>query len=275
MTNYPRERPGDGRYKLVALDLDDTLLGANKQIAPQDLEAVRQCIDAGVEVVIATGRSKWTTWPVAKEIGPDIPLICNTGGVTFDGAGQIIRHLNIPLELARGMLQHMRKEQIPVRVDVGDDVFFTQQPGFTIPHLEGKFAPDLADTLAAAPDQMVVWGAEATEWVIKHYSYLEGVLQLLVLPSIDEPRVVHLLHPRATKGNALEDYCRRQGIERRETIAFGDSLNDFSMLSYAGLGVAMAMHEPRLRLVADVILAEDETVADGLRRHVLQASVPR
>lgn len=273
MTSNPRERTHEEQYKLIALDLDDTLLDADKQIAQRDLEAVRQCISAGVEVVIATGRSKWTTWPVAEQIGPDIPLICNTGGITFDGTGQPIRHLTLPLELARDMLHHMRKADIPARVDVGDNVFFTEQPDFVIPKLQGTLAADLADNLAGAPDQMVVWGAEATEWVVKHYSYLEGELQLLVLPSIDEPRVVHILHPRATKGSALADYSRRQGIERRETIAFGDSLNDFSLLSYAGMGVAMAFHEPRLRLVADKVLRDGETIADVLQQYVLSTSV--
>lgn len=258
-----------GEFKLIAFDLDDTLLDANKQIAADDMAEIRRCIDAGVEVVIATGRSRWTTYHVAEEIGPDIPIICNTGGITFDGSGQRIRHLTLPLELTRDMLLRMRKEDIPARVDIGDDVFFTMQPDAEIMNLlQGTVAPDLADNVTAAPDQMVVWGAEATEWVIKHYSYLEGELQLLVLPSIDEPRVVHILHPRATKGGALEDYARRQGIKRRETMAFGDSLNDFSLLSYAGLGVAMAVHEPRLRLVADKVLRPEQTIAHVLRRYV-------
>lgn len=270
MTDIERSAIETGsRYKLVAFDLDDTLLGPDKQIAPADLHAVNECIRSGVEVVIATGRSKWTTWPVAEEIGPDVPIICNTGGITFDGDGQRLRHLTLPLELARGMLQHMATEDIPVRVDVGDDVFVSREMEFSIPNLHAQVRDDLPRTLQDAPEQMVVWGAEATEWVIKHYSYLEGDLQLLVLPSIDEPRVVHILHPRATKGGALEDYARRQGIERAETIAFGDSLNDFSLLSYAGMGVAMAMHEPRLQLVADKVMRDGQTIADVLNKYVL------
>lgn len=264
-----KERNKPSRYKLVALDLDDTLLDADKNIAPRDLQTIRRCMSEGIEVAIATGRSRWTTLPVAEQIGGPVPLICNTGGITFDATGQRIRHLTLSLELARAMLEHMETEGIPARVDVGKDVLFTQEPGFTIPNLPARPQADLPRTLSTAPDQMVVWGAEATEWVVKHYSYLEGELQLLVLPSIDEPRVVHILHPRATKGGALEDYARRQGIEREETIAFGDSLNDFSLLSYAGLGVAMAVHEPRLQLVADKVLRNGETIADVLERHVL------
>lgn len=267
---FVSRRPNDAnRFKLVAFDLDDTLLGPDKRIAPRDLEAVRDCMAAGVEVVIATGRSRWTTWPVAREIGGDIPLICNTGGVVFDGGGERIRHLTLPLELARQMLKHMEAEDIPARVDVGENVFFTREPGFQIPHLDATLNTNLPRTLDSGPDQMVVWNPEATEWVVKHYSYLEGELQLLVLPSIDEPRVVHILHPRATKGSALADYARRRGVEREETMAFGDSLNDFSLLSYAGLGVAMADHEPRLRLVADKVLGNGETIADVLYKYVL------
>src|SRR5690606_28392369 len=89
-----------------------------------------------------------------------------------------------------------------------------------------------------------------------------------------EPYVVHILHPRATKGAALAEYCRLRGIERRETIAFGDSLNDFSLLSYAGLGVAVADSEPRLRLVADKVMEPHETLADVLGMVVLNGCRP-
>lgn len=266
---HPEASREKNRFKLVALDLDDTLLGPDKSIDARDLAAVRQCMAQGVEIVIATGRSRWTTEPVAREIGGDIPLICNTGGVVFDGNGERLRHLTLPLELARTMVARMLAEDIPVRVDVGDDVFFSQEPEFPIPHLDVTVRSDLEEVLTEGPEQMVVWGPEATEWVVKHYSYLEGDLQLLVLPSIDEPRVVHILHPRATKGGALADYARRRGIRREQTMAFGDSLNDFSLLSYAGMGVAMADHEPRLQLVADKVLRNGETIADVLYERVL------
>ena len=71
------------------------------------------------------------------------------------------------------------------------------------------------------------------------------------------------------KGAALADYCHGRGIRRDETVAFGDSLNDFTMLSYAGLGVAVADSEPRLRLVADKVMEPGETLADVLYEHVL------
>lgn len=256
-------------FKLVAFDLDDTLLNSDKEIEPRDLEAVERCIAAGVEVVIATGRSKWTTLPVANQLGEDIPIICNTGGTTYDRSGRRIRHLTLPLDLTRAMLRHMEDAGIPARVDAGDDVFFTEDPGFTIPHLNPRIEPNLARTLETGPEQIVLWGGEASEWVVKHYSYLEGDLQLLVLPNLDEPHFVHILHPRASKGGALADYARRQGIGRGETMAFGDSLNDFSLLSYAGLGVAMPVHEPRLQLVADKVLGPEQSIADVLHEYVL------
>lgn len=258
-----------GRFKLVALDIDYTLLGADQRIAPKDLEAVRRCIDHGVEVVLATGRTKPTTVPVAEQIGPDIPMICNTGGIIYDTGGNVIRRLTLPMELAKDMLRQMQADDIAVRVDAGDQFFYSHTPERPIPGLDGIVAPDLVDRLPTAPDQVIVWGRERTEWVIKRFSYLEGDVQLLVLPSLDEPRVVHILHPRATKGAALSDYCRRRGIERRATIAFGDSLNDFSLLSYAGMGVAVADSEPRLHLVADKVMTYEETLADILEQYVL------
>lgn len=265
-------RDGTGRFKLVALDIDYTLLGSDQKIAPADLDAVRRCIDRGVEVVLATGRTKPTTVPVAEQIGTSIPMICNTGGIIFDAEGEVVRRMTLPFELAKDMLREMEAEDIPVRVDAGDRFFYTEQPERLFPGLEGLITRDVADKLPAAPDQIVVWGRERTEWVIKRFSYLEGDVQLLVLPSHDEPRVVHILHPRATKGAALSDYCRRRGIQRNETIAFGDSLNDFSLLSYAGVGVAVADSEPRLHLVADKVMTPEETLADVLEHYVLRDS---
>lgn len=261
--------PQKGGYRLIALDIDDTLLGPDKTIVSTDLTAIRRCMDAGIEVVLSTGRTRRTTLPVAEQIGGSIPIICTTGGVTYDGDGNTIRRLTIPTELARKMLYHLRRAGIAAFVDKDEDIHYTMQPEWVYPGLEGTVSPDLADTLTDAPDQIIVWGRDNTEWVIKHFSYLEGDVQLLVLPSHDDARVVHILPPTATKGNALADYCRRKGIKRRETTAFGDSLNDFSMLSYAGLGVAVADSEPRLRLVADKVMDDDETIADVLYRHVL------
>lgn len=263
------------RFKLVALDIDDTLVGRDQRIAPADLAAVRRCIEQGVEVVLATGRTRPTTLPVAEQIGYDIPTICNTGGIVYDAEGRIVRRLTLPVDLVKDMLEQMREDDIPVRVDAGGTFLFSHRPLLTLPGLEGEVVPDIADRLPAPPDQIIVFGRRETEWVIRRFSYLEGEVQLLVLPSHDEPYVVHILHPKATKGAALADYCRERGIERRETIAFGDSLNDFTLLSYAGMGVAVADSEPRLRLVADKVMTDEETVADVLEEYVLSSQPPR
>lgn len=260
-------RPGP--YGLVALDIDYTLINADQRIAPHDLDAIRRCMERGVEVVLATGRTKPTTIPVAEQIGPDIPMICNTGGIIYDADGHIVRRLTLPLDLSRSLLTQMKADDIPVRVDADGQFFFSHTPLRSFPGLEAVVTPDIAERLATPPDQIIVFGREPTEWVIKHFSYLEGEVQLLVLPSHDEPRVVHILHPLATKGAALAEYCRRRGIERRATIAFGDSLNDFSLLSFAGMGVAVADSEPRLHLVADKVMTHEETLADVLETYVL------
>ena len=224
------------RFKLVALDIDDTLVGRDQTIAPGDLAAIRRCIEAGVEVVLATGRTRPTTRPIAEQIGYDVATICNTGAITYDARGGVLRRLTVPFDLAREMLAEMRKDDIPVRVDAAGRFLFSHKPLLTPPGLEGEIVPDVAERLPSAPDQIIVFGRQESEWVIRRFSYLEGEVQLLVLPSHDEPYVVHILHPRATKGAALAKYCRLRGIERRETIAFGDSLNDFSLLSYRGPG---------------------------------------
>jgi len=259
------------RFRLVALDIDDTLLGLDSRLSPRDAAAVRRLRQEGIEVILATGRTRVTTMPVARQIADDLPMICTTGSVTYDGAGRVLRRKTLPLELARAMLDDMRAAGLKVRADAGDVIYYTEPPEDPRWAPPGVVSPDLADVLPEPPDQMVVWGEDACRWVIRHFSYLEGLVQLLVLPSVDRPRVVHILHPHATKGQALADYCRTRGIDRSQVLAMGDSRNDFSLLSFAGTGVAMGHSDPLLHLVADVVLEEGETVADALEAWVFSA----
>lgn len=250
------------------MDIDDTLLGLDQQLSPRDVAAVRRCREEGIEVILATGRTRLTTLPVARAIADDLPMICTTGGVTYDGAGRVLRRLTVPLSLAQCMLRQMREAGLRARVDVDDVIYYTADPGRNPYAPQGVVDPELGDHLPAPPDQIIVWGEAECRWVIRHFSYLDGAVQLLVLPSHDDPRVIHILHPLATKGHALADYCASRGIDRRQVLAMGDSLNDFSLLSFAGTGVAMGHSDPRLHLVADVVLKKGETVADALEAWV-------
>lgn len=263
------------RFRLVALDIDDTLLGLDSRLSPRDVAAVRRCRKEGIEVILATGRTRVTTIPVARQIADDLPMICTTGSVTYDGAGRVLRRKTLPLDLARAMLDDLRAAGIKVRADAADVIYYTDPPEDPRWAPPGAVLPDLADHLPDPPDQMIVWGEDACRWVIRHFSYLEGLVQLLVLPSVDRPRVVHILHPHATKGQALAEYCSARGIDRSQVLAMGDSRNDFSLLSFAGTGVAMGHSDPLLRLVADVVLDEGETVADALERWVFSQGSPR
>ena len=256
-------------FKLVAFDIDDTLIGIDGRIAPDDLAAIHRCMDEGIEVILVTGRTRPTTLPIAEQIGRPMSMICGTGGVIYAEDGRILQRLTVPLSIAKEILHRMREDDVPVRVDADRKFIFTHRPPAPLLSYDPVVEPDIADRLATAPDQIVVFGREETEWVIKQFSYLQGDVQLLVLPSHDEPNVVHILHPRATKGAALADYCHWRGIRREETVAFGDSLNDFTMLSYAGLGVAVADSEARLRLGADKVMTPGETLADVLSEYVL------
>lgn len=274
--NEAYNTPGAARrFRLVALDIDDTLLGLDRRLSPRDVAAVRRLREAGIEVILATGRTRQTTMPVARQIADDLPMICTTGGVTYDGAGRVLRRLTLPMDVARAMLTDMRAAGIRVRADADDTIFYTELPVNNPWAPPGVFQPDLADHLPAPPDQMVVWGEDHCRWVIRHFAYLDGQVQLLVLPGFDDPRVVHILHPRATKGQALADYCRAKGIPRSQVLAMGDSLNDFSLLSFAGTGVAMGHSDPLLHLVADVILRDGETVADALEAWVFARDADR
>ena len=89
------------KYKLLALDLDHTLLNKDNQISSRNIEAIRAVVDRGVMVTLATGRMFLSALPYAEELGIDLPLITYHGALIKQaGSGQILKHCPVPFEMA-------------------------------------------------------------------------------------------------------------------------------------------------------------------------------
>ena len=97
------------KYKLLALDLDETLLNQEHRISSRNIEAIRAVVNKGIMVTIATGRMYLSALPYARELGIDLPLITYHGALIKQaGSGQILKHSPVPFEKA---LEILRREK--------------------------------------------------------------------------------------------------------------------------------------------------------------------
>ncbi|HWI66194.1 MAG TPA: HAD family hydrolase [Symbiobacteriaceae bacterium] len=259
--------------KLLAFDLDGTLVHDESGIRQADRDAIDEARRAGLDVIIVTGRS----WRGARKVYDDLaltgPCICYLGALTVaGGSGRIVSHR----PLAPGAWELLRdfalKEGLPVTACVGtdqavvdgdlplgdlvaaDSAFSTcQADDFTNWALWNPYttmAPDLAPC-TAPPMMLAVYGDRAVRRTLAAFPNGLPDSQFDLYDKVAGETVLHIWHESVSKGHALAEYCRNRGIRPEEVAAFGDMPMDLSMVEFAGIGVAVPTAHPALQAAAD------------------------
>lgn len=252
------------KYKLIALDLDGTLIGADLRLSAATRAAVAAAESRGATVTLATGRMFKATLPFARELDLTSPLICYQGALVKDPlSGEVLFHRPIPLHLARKAIAVVQALGRHVNVYVDDELYvarLTPEAEAYITHsrVEAHAVGDLLKFLQVEPTKIVVvCQPEATDGVVATLHRKLGE-SLLVVKS--HPIFCEIANLGCGKGQALAHLASHLGVEREETVAIGDNLNDVDMIEWAGWGIAMGHSPPELLAVADAVtgsLAED------------------
>ncbi|HHT46541.1 MAG TPA: HAD family phosphatase [Firmicutes bacterium] len=266
------------KYKLLALDLDHTLLNKDNQISSRNIEAIRAVVDRGVMVTLATGRMFLSALPYAEELGIDLPLITYHGALIKQaGSGQILKHCPVPFEMALEILRLGEESNFHLNLYFNDRLFVKEENDKTRYYQQIASIP--LETVGDLSSFLLQKGLEPTKLTIINMDGRLGEIQqilekkfkphLSILQS--RPFFLEITHRDATKGQALDFLANKEGILSEEIIAMGDSYNDIDMLQYAGLGVAVANAPREVQNVADVITLSnvEDGVAVFLEKHIL------
>ncbi|MBO8129376.1 MAG: HAD family phosphatase [Peptococcaceae bacterium] len=261
-------------YRLIAIDLDDTLLGKDLVIAPRNLQAIRHAKEKGVIVTLATGRMHRSAAAVAQQIGIGGPIIAYQGAsVKNVTTGEVLVHYTVPLALARDIIRVVKPYGYHINVYVNDELYMERltEEGRRYAKLSGVEAHpvgDLREFLKADPTKVVVIsGEDQIEELLQEMKPRFGA-HLHVTKS--KPVFLEFSHPRATKGQALAFLARYYGIDRREVMAIGDGYNDVDMVEYAGLGVVVGTARDEIKHRADYVTSSgEEGVAEAIEKFVL------
>lgn len=263
-------------YRLMAMDLDDTLLTDELKVTGSTKEAMKRAIAQGVHLTIATGRMFASAQQIARQVGINVPIITYQGSLVKNLLDeQVLYERSVPADAALRLYAYCRKNGIHLQTYVDDKLYAAEDNDklrayaaqSNIPY---TIIPDFEQLLASASKHTKMVMIDEPERLDGMVPELKPLLGPDVHLTKSKSHYLECLHREGTKGHALRFLAEYYGIPMEQTIAVGDAWNDREMIEAAGLGVAMANAIPALKEVADfVTLSNNE---DGVR-HVLEKFV--
>jgi Cof subfamily protein (haloacid dehalogenase superfamily) len=262
--------------KLVALDLDGTLVGRDLVLRPRVRKAVARMLAAGVRGCIVTGRMYRASLPFARELRLDAPVICYQGAAVIDPAtDEVLRDVPLPVETVRSIAVLAEEMRVHLQLYRNDEYYCEERNRFSdlyarLANVEPVIVPSLREAFFAshATKAVVVDDPPNAERMMERFrAGLDG--RAYVTRSY--PEFVEMLNPTVDKGEALRFVAERLGIAMSEVLAIGDSWNDTPLLEAAGFGVAMGSSPPELKACADAVVGDvaHDGVAEAIERYVL------
>jgi len=242
--------------RLLAIDIDGTLLNSQVQISPQNLEALRRAHEAGVEIVLVTGRRHAFALPIAQQTGVPLCLISSNGAVTKSLTGEMFHIDYLPLATAKRLCQVMANWRHAMVI-----TFERETPGALVLQSRESFHPSIAgwmaknaqhieqvvpieDCLTCDPIQaMFCGGVDPMREVQRELAASDVARDVTVLRTEYPHRdlsIVDVLHHTCSKGAALSRWAEHRGIAQDQVMAIGDNYNDLEMLHFAGRAFVMA-----------------------------------
>ena len=251
------------KYRLIATDLDGTLLGKDKRPTPSVVGSLRRARDRGVHIAIASGRMTCTQRDLAREMGLDCSMISYNGSVVVQEDGTIVEN-DLDADAMMDIIEYCYDRGYYVQT-YRDDVIFTDRDSPMLRSdmdswsAEIRFGDLREMEPMSAPKVVIVVDPSMTPGIMHDIQAMHPSLSV----TQSSPYVVEIMPPGIDKSYGLRMVCERLGIDREEVVAFGDNKNDISMIGWAGLGVAVANAADELKDVADIVASGE--MSDGVQ----------
>jgi Cof subfamily protein (haloacid dehalogenase superfamily) len=241
--------------RLLATDIDGTLLNPRFQISEGDLAALRQAHAAGIEVVLVTGRRHTFALPIAKQLGFDLWLISSNGAVTRSLSGETFHRDMMPAETCRRLcaaMQEFRGNTVLTFDKETKGAIVLERLDELGPSIRRwleknmeyiEFVVPIEKALVTDPVQAMFCGTLARMGAalrLLEQAGMDGLVTILRTEYADRDlSMIDVLNAGCSKGHALERWAAYRGYPRAEVMAVGDNHNDIEMLEFAGYPVIM------------------------------------
>jgi Cof subfamily protein (haloacid dehalogenase superfamily) len=242
--------------RLIALDIDGTLLNPQYQLSSANLNALTRAHQMGVEIALATGRRHNFALPVAESLGFPVTLISSNGAVTRRSDGELFHVDRLPLETTRHLVRHMAgfRRQLVVTFDrdgkgalalESTDELTVSIQRWIEKNMEFiEFVVPIERALTEAPIQAMFCGtvermAEAQSHLLTDNALMAQITALKTQYDARNLCILDILNAGCSKGHALRRWTEHHDIPRESVMAIGDNFNDIEMLEFAGIPVVM------------------------------------
>lgn len=248
--------------RAIATDLDGTLFDHHSRVSPRAVDAIGVARAAGIEVIAATGRSRFTAVERLAEVAEHLHVVCSNGSCVVDprsgdivmswpiSSGEISRVVDAAATAVGGLVWAWEGPQSLGR-----------NPLFPVAGLDGLGAVDPIDALPSELD--IAW---APKLMVAHPEHDPETLWRLLVPhvaaevsvTISGGPFVELTAKGVSKARGVAWVCDSMGIAAHEVVALGDHANDVELLRWAGVGLAMAGSHAEAVAVADRVIGAHE-----------------
>ena len=258
---------------LIALDLDGTLLSSTEEISKPNRLAIRAALEAGVRIVLVTGRGVDTPIRISRELNLNLPVICCHGALTKDfGANRTLGHIPVPLQYAKPMIEYAEHNDLSIAIYSEEMFYRLEGSKLFMADMTGpawRQVSSFSEVLHTAPTFIRFLGQESVDAMRREF----GDLPLhFKYESWNDFIECAITSREASKQNALARLCADFQIEAKSVLAIGDSRNDVPMLRWAGTGVAMGNALPEVREAVRYVTGtnDEDGVAAAITRFVLE-----
>ena len=236
-------------HRLLALDLDGTLISLDLKVDDRDAEALTRAQAAGMHVVAVTGRPFPGALPWVRRLGLEEPLVCYQGAQVRTPEGEMLLDHGVPHDVAMEVVRFCRERDLHVQAYRDDQLIVERDRPEAREYaghagMEVHVEPDLDQAMSATTPKLVVVADEDVVSRLLPEVRERWAGRLYAATSL--PRYLEMTNPDADKRQALEFLCERLGVRREETVAVGDGRNDQPMIEWAGLGYAVEGAPPEV-----------------------------
>ncbi len=268
------------RFRLIAADLDYTLLDENSEISNRNRDAVQKAVALGLKFIIATGRMFKTSVKYMSDLGLDYdwPLINYHGAMIKTArSNKVLLHRPLDNKMAIDLIEETDRNGLHINMFIGDNLYVREENEHTryyrsLTNIDFHPVGNLVNYLKEQqfnPTKLSIISRdgkidEIESYLKKYYGDKLSILQ-------SRPYFLEATDKKATKGQALQWIACKENIKAEEIIAFGDGYNDLDMLGFAGLGVAVANAKPEVLKKAALVTGphNEDGVAEIIEKYVL------
>ncbi len=275
--------------RLIAIDIDGTLLDSQGHVSQANQDALRRAHGAGVETVLVTGRRHRFAMPVAEQLGFDLWIISSNGAVTRSTSGESFHRDLMPQATALKLCAHMRdfrnysvitfdRDSMGAIVCENHELLYGVIQRWmekNAPYIE--YVSPVEKALIEDPIQVMFCGPvdrmQSAQERLLASDFAADITVLRTQYDYRNLTIVDILNAGCSKGHAVERWATHRGLDRSQVMAIGDNYNDIEMLTFAGHPVIMGNASDDLKQNGwTITLHNDESGVAAAVEQVLDAN---